>query len=265
MPNTDAFHLLSGYQFVALNDLPLKRERIKAWALQAGLKGTVLIAEEGINFSLFGSSDRLAEWRVWLSDRLGCSAPVLNQQRISESPFQRLKVRVRPEIVTFDRRFDAQGQVGQPVDPHDWNQLLERDDVQLVDTRNRYEVELGSFEGALNPGTESFTDFQQWASDRLDPQRPVAMFCTGGVRCEKASDWLMRQGFADVYQLHGGILSYLEQIDPENSRWHGECFVFDDRVAVNHALEPTGRQLADTRRMTTDGTLDDSPTADHAA
>ncbi|MEM1081133.1 MAG: rhodanese-like domain-containing protein [Pseudomonadota bacterium] len=246
VPRLPSLALLSGYSFQPLTGLPLKRERIKVWLDQAALKGTVLLAAEGINFSLCGPPDRLDQWLAWLGQHLQCATPVLNRQAISDPPFQRLKVRIRPEIVTFEPRLGPHSLTpGEPIAPEHWNALIERHDIQLVDTRNHYEVNIGSFEGALNPDTDSFTEFQQWTESHLDPNRPVAMFCTGGVRCEKASDWLKRQGYAQVYQLKGGILSYLAQVEPAQSKWWGDCFVFDDRVALGHDLRPSGRALSD--------------------
>ena len=242
--HSSALELLSGYQFRALDGLALKRERALVWLKQADMKGTVLLASEGVNFSLCGRADQLEAWLGWLQEHLDATAPVLNRQTVVESPFQRLKVRIRPEIVTFDVAQDGHElEPGIAVSPDDWNALIAQPDMQLVDTRNAYEVQLGSFEGAQDPSTDSFTDFQDWARNSLDRDKPVAMFCTGGVRCEKASDWLKREGFEQVYQLEGGILSYLEVIDVDESKWHGECFVFDDRVALNHDLSPTGSQI----------------------
>jgi len=235
--------LLSGYQFVRLGALALKRERANAFARDRGLKGTVLLAEEGINFSLWGADAALRQWLEWIAESLGADAPLLNRQRSDISPFLRLKVRVRDEIVTFDPaiRPGIDDAPGAALGPEEWNRLLARDGVQIVDTRNDYEYRLGSFEGAINPGTASFSEFKRYCENALDPDRPVAMFCTGGVRCEKASVWLREQGFGDVFQLHGGILGYLAETPDEASRWRGECFVFDDRVSVDARLRPTGR------------------------
>lgn len=246
--------LLSGYQFVSLERLPLRRERAEAFAAARGLKGTVLLAGEGVNFSLHGLRTALEEWLDWLADELGARQPVLNRQRLTESPFQRLKVRVRKEIVTFDPTVrPGADPVGTAVAPDQWNRIIERENIQLVDTRNDYEYRLGSFEGAQNPGTSSFTEFKQWCESELDPARPVAMFCTGGVRCEKASTWLRARGFGEVFQLHGGILAYLAQVRASESRWQGECFVFDDRVSVAEDLVPTGRVVCRGCRLPVEG------------
>ena len=246
--------LLSGYQFLSLERLPLWRERAEAFAAERALKGTVLLAAEGVNFSLFGPRTALAEWLVWLGQQLGAEQPVLNCQPVKSSPFLRLKVRIRKEIVTFDPAVQpCAAAVGAAVVPSDWNDLIERDNVQLVDTRNEYEYRLGSFEGACNPGTNSFVEFKSWCESRLDPDRPVAMFCTGGVRCEKASAWLIGRGFTEVYQLHGGILGYLAETPADRSRWRGECFVFDDRVSLAGDLRPTGRAVCRGCRLPHEG------------
>ncbi|AKS40824.1 oxygen-dependent tRNA uridine(34) hydroxylase TrhO [Wenzhouxiangella marina] len=236
--------LLSAYQFVELADLPLLRERLKVRAESAGLKGTVLIAPEGINFSLGGEREALDAWLDWIATEVGVDAPVLNWQAVEVVPFLRLKVRIRPEIITFDPSLiPGRAPTGRSLSPQDWHELLGRADVQLVDTRNDYEYALGTFEGAADPDIERFTEFGDWALANLEPERPVAMFCTGGVRCEKASAWLLERGYREVYQLDGGILNYLREIPAEQSRWVGECFVFDDRVSVDHSMRPTGRPV----------------------
>ena len=236
--------LLSAYQFIDLDELPLMRERLQVRARELGLKGTVLLATEGVNFSLGGDSKALDEWLAWLARSYGIGDPVINRMVVEQVPFLRLKVRIRPEIITFDPDLRP-GQVatGQALSPDQWQRLLGDDQVQLVDTRNHYEYEIGTFSGAVNPQIDHFTEFRDWAIEHLDPERPVAMFCTGGVRCEKASAWLLANGHDHVYQLHGGILKYLQAIPAGQSRWEGECFVFDDRVSVDHELKPTGRPV----------------------
>lgn len=237
-----SFEIVSGYQFVTLENLAVWRERIEAFAAERELKGTVLLAGEGINFSLSGAASALDEWLDWIARRLECTAPVVNRQSVDAPPFLRLKVRVRDEIVTFDPTVSATPEsTGESLSPTQWNTLLESDELQLVDTRNDYEYRIGTFAGAVNPGTASFTEFKDYCREQLDPEKPVAMFCTGGIRCEKASAWLKASGFSRVYQLHGGILGYLSATPPEASRWRGECFVFDDRTSVDAALRPTGR------------------------
>lgn len=237
-----ALELVAGYQFHPLENLPLTRARVMKACERLRLHGTVLLAPEGINFSLSGPPEALDDWLRWLAEHLGATAPLTNRQAVDAVPFRRLKVRLRPEIVTFDPEASpVHGGRGRALDPLAFNELLARDDVQLVDTRNHYEYAIGSFEGAIDPGTSSFAEFKDWARRELDPERPVAMFCTGGIRCEKASLWMEQAGFPEVYQLHGGILGYLARVPAEQSRWRGECFVFDDRVSVDANLKPTGR------------------------
>ena len=164
--------------------------------------------------------------------------------------FRRFKARRKKEIVTIgDKSVDPRASVGTYVDPHDWNALIDDPETLVIDTRNHYETAIGTFSGALDPQTESFRDFPQWAEETLKPlvaeQGPkrIAMFCTGGIRCEKASSYLQQHGFGEVHHLRGGILSYLEQVPEQQSRWQGECFVFDQRVALNHRLEPGQHSL----------------------
>lgn len=234
--------ILGGYQFVPLENLPLWRERVERFAAENGLKGTVLLAAEGINFSLCGATGVLDEWLGWIERQLGCASPVINRQPVAVEPFLRLRIRVRDEIVTFDKSVTPTRQnTGESLLPAQWNALLENAEVQLIDTRNDYEYRIGSFAGAVNPHTDSFIEFKDYCRERLDPDKPVAMFCTGGVRCEKASAWLRSNGFSRVYQLRGGILGYLSATSAEASRWRGECFVFDDRVSLDASLRPTGR------------------------
>jgi len=252
--DSSACEVLSGYQFVNLERLALWRARIEAHAAHSGLRGTVLLAGEGINFSLSGARGALDEWLNWIASRLGCNAPVINRQPAEAVPFLRLKVRARDEIVTFDPGVTPTPQsAGQPLLPEAWNALLDQEDVQLIDARNDYEYQIGSFERAVNPNIASFTQFKRYCREQLDPDRPVAMFCTGGVRCEKASAWLRQCGFSEVFQLRGGILGYLSATPAEHSRWRGECFVFDDRVSVDAALEATGRRACCGCRRPADG------------
>ena len=236
--------LLSAYCFSDLDRLPLLRERLKVRAGELDLVGTILLASEGINFSLGGEPAAIDAWVDYLAAEHGIQALIINRSVVETVPFLRLKVRIRPEIITFDPDLRP-GQVptGKALAPRQWHALIEGEEVQLVDTRNHYEYEIGSFKSAVDPNIDSFTEFRQWALDHLTPDQPVAMFCTGGVRCEKASAWLLANGFDQVFQLEGGILNYLREIPAEQSLWQGDCYVFDDRVAVDHALQPTGRVL----------------------
>ncbi|MFP4208536.1 MAG: rhodanese-like domain-containing protein [Wenzhouxiangella sp.] len=235
--------LISAYQFIALNDLALIRRRLLDRARALHLHGTVLIAPEGINFSLGGRSSALDAWLERLAGD-GINRLVSHRQPVEVVPFLRLKVRIRSEIIAFEPSLDpGRAATGQPLDAQAWHRLLGEEDIQLVDTRNDYEVRIGSFRGAANPGIDRFTEFADWARVHLDPARPVAMFCTGGVRCEKASARLLADGFDRVYHLRGGILAYLQHFAGQPSLWNGECFVFDDRVSVDPQLRPSARPV----------------------
>ena len=231
------------YQFASLPDYRELREPLRALCGNLALKGSVLLAYEGINGTLAGSRDAIDELVATLrhGDLFGGRLDHLELKFSSAAamPFGRLKVRLKKEIVTFgDTAADPTRQVGTYVEPADWNDLIAAPDTVLIDTRNAFEVELGTFEGAVDPAITSFGQFKQFAARHLDPKRDqkIAMFCTGGIRCEKASSYLLSQGFAEVYHLKGGILNYLEQVAEAKSRWRGECFVFDERVALGHGL-----------------------------
>jgi len=210
--------------------------------LDLGLKGSVLLAPEGINGTVAGPSDRIdalvAELRhgTLFGGRLDNLE--LKFSRSSEMPFQRMKVRLKKEIVTLGAAVDPTRQVGTYVEPADWNELIAAPDTLVIDTRNEFEVAMGTFEGAVDPGLRSFGQFKEFTEQKLDPakHRKIAMFCTGGIRCEKASAYLLAHGFDEVYHLKGGILRYLEDVPATESRWRGECFVFDERVALGHDL-----------------------------
>jgi UPF0176 protein len=231
------------YQFASLPDFRELREPLRELCGGLKLKGSVLLAHEGINGTLAGSRDAIDELVATLrhGDLFGGRLDHLEIKFSSAGamPFGRLKVRLKKEIVTFgDTAADPTRQVGTYVEPADWNTLITAPDTVLIDTRNAFEVELGTFEGAIDPAITSFGQFKQFAARHLDPKRDqkIAMFCTGGIRCEKASSYLLSQGFAEVYHLKGGILNYLEQVAEAKSRWRGECFVFDERVALGHGL-----------------------------
>jgi UPF0176 protein len=231
------------YQFAALPDFRELREPLRAICADLKLRGSVLLAHEGINGTLAGSADAIAELVEELrrGDLFGCRLDNLELKfsAASAMPFQRLKIRLKKEIVTLgDASTDPTRQVGIYVDPADWNDLIAAPDTLVIDTRNAFEVAMGTFAGAIDPGIKSFGQFKEFAARHLDPvtHRRVAMFCTGGIRCEKASAYLLSRGFAAVYHLKGGILKYLEGVPETESRWRGECFVFDDRVALGHGL-----------------------------
>ena len=228
------------------------RDPLAALCRAEGLRGTILLAAEGINGTVSGNRSGLDRMFAWLREHPPMRDLTWKESRHPEHPFGRMKVRLKDEIVSMgvpDVRPDRR--TGTHVPPGQWNELIADPGVTVIDTRNNYEVYLGTFEGALNPATESFRDFPQFVSEHLDPERDrrIAMFCTGGIRCEKASSYLLDRGFEAVYQLDGGILSYLEEVDASESLWSGECFVFDDRVTVDHDLRAGDHEVCPNCRM----------------
>ena len=227
------------YKFVSLDDYQNRRQPLLNLCQQHNITGTILLAAEGINGTIAGTRSSIDTMLAALrSDP--CFADLQHKESIAtKSPFDRLKVRLKREIVTFGiPTVNPSNLVGTYVKPQDWNELIANPDVLVIDTRNQYEVEIGSFAGSIDPHTDSFIEFPEYVATHLDPQqhKHIAMFCTGGIRCEKASSYLLSQGFEHVYHLQGGILKYLEEIPAAESQWEGECFVFDDRVAVTHGL-----------------------------
>lgn len=228
------------YKFVRLNNFVSLRQPLLDLMLSERVRGTLLLAEEGVNGTIAGSREGIDKVLAHLQQE-----PLLNPLDTKESyhdemPFLRSKVKLKKEIVTMGvRGIDPNRSVGTYVKPQDWNALISDPEVLLVDTRNDYEVEIGTFENAINPDTTSFRDFPKYVKNNLDKEKhkKVAMFCTGGIRCEKSTAYLKEQGFEEVYHLQGGILKYLEEVQESDSLWRGECFVFDDRVAVNHQLQ----------------------------
>ncbi len=228
------------YRFVTLEDFHEIREPLLRECLDAGTRGTLLLAHEGINGTIAGSREAIDRVLAYLR-----ADPRLAQLEHKESfdvemPFYRMKVKLKREIVTMGvEGIDPNRVVGTYVKPQDWNALVNDPEVLLIDTRNDYECAIGTFRGAVDPNLTTFREFPDYVKSELDPgrQRKVAMFCTGGIRCEKASAYMLEQGFEEVYHLEGGILKYLEEVPAEESTWEGECFVFDNRVAVNQQLE----------------------------
>ncbi len=229
------------YKFVAIDDPPALRESLLARAREFGIKGTILVAPEGINATIAGPDDGIRRMLAHIRADPRFAALVSKESYVDEVPFGRLKVRLKREIVTLRRpEADPSRQVGTYVKPEDWNALLADPDLLLIDTRNAYEVGIGTFKGAIDPATRRFGEFPDFVAANLDPakHKRVAMFCTGGIRCEKASAYLLSQGFPEVHHLEGGILKYLETIPPDQSLWQGECFVFDERVALEYGVRP---------------------------
>ncbi len=233
--------VLALYKFVQLPDYIELRQSLFDLCIQNRLYGTILLAQEGINGTIAGSRSAIDNLLVFL-DKDGRFNDMESKESVSgEVPFLRMKVKLKKEIVSMGVDSVRPDRLtGTRVEPEDWNELISDPEVLLIDTRNKYEVDIGKFNKALSPETETFRSFPDYVEKQLDPdkQKKVAMYCTGGIRCEKASAYLLEQGFEEVYQLNGGILNYLEKIDADDSLWQGECFVFDGRVAVNQALEP---------------------------
>ncbi len=230
------------YRFVTLDDLPALKAELAALCADTGTRGTILIAPEGINGTLAGPQDGVATMVAHLDRRCGIGRGELKFSAAEDWPFARTKVRIRPEIITMRApEADPSRRVGTYVAPSDWNALIDDPEVLVLDTRNRYETKVGGFAGAVDPAIDSFTDFKTYVETALDPaeHRKVAMFCTGGIRCEKASAYMLSKGFESVFHLKGGILQYLEDVPQEDSRWEGDCYVFDGRVAVGHGLART--------------------------
>ena len=233
-------HVAALYKFTEIKDPKSLKAIIHPAMKSRHIYGTLICAPEGINGTISGAKPDL-DWLVaTLGREIGLNAADIKWSTADKAPFKRQKFKLKPEIVT--RRLpgvDAVRQTGEFVAPEDWNKIVDNPDIPVIDTRNFYETQLGSFEGAIDPGTESFTDFPAFIDANFDPdrQKDIAMFCTGGIRCEKASAYLRHKGFRNVYQLHGGILKYLEKIPEDQSRWRGECFVFDDRVSLSHGLK----------------------------
>jgi len=228
------------YKFVHLDNFEALRQPLLDCMMKHHVRGTLLLAHEGINGTIAGSREDVDAVLNWLNAD-GRLAPIdFKESFHQEMPFHRSKVKLKKEIVTMGiEDIDPTRSVGTYVAPKDWNQLISDPEVTLIDTRNDYEYEIGTFRNAVNPNTESFREFPAYASENLDPKKhkKVAMFCTGGIRCEKSTAFMKQQGFEEVYHLQGGILKYLEDVPQEESLWEGECFVFDERVAVNHQLE----------------------------
>ena len=247
------FSIAAFYKFTKISLLSELQTEFYEFLNSSGIKGTVLLAEEGINGTVSGSSKSIAKFKNFLFEKDLLSESDFKVSSADFMPFPRLKVKLKKEIVTIgDCEINPGEKVGEYVDPLDWNQLITDEDVLVLDTRNTYEVSIGSFEGAIQPETTNFREFPGWAEtegSKLPKDKKIAMFCTGGIRCEKASSLLKDKGFEKVYHLKGGILNYLEKVKPEESLWNGECFVFDDRVALNHKLEPGSYDLCHGCRM----------------
>jgi len=236
--------VVSFYRFLDLEDPQKLGSSLQSLCDEKGLLGTILLAEEGVNGTLAGSREAVEAVFAWLSDTLALEEPIeARWTEAAEAPFRRMRVRSKREIVTLGRPdIRPQRSTGRHVSPDEWNAIIENPETLVIDTRNHYEIEVGTFPNAVDPGTDSFRQFPKFAEQlaEADKDRPLAMFCTGGIRCEKATALMLELGFHEVCQLQGGILNYLEQIAEEDQRWIGECFVFDSRVAVDRDLAEGG-------------------------
>jgi UPF0176 protein len=238
------WHVVALYRFVTLEDTAAVQAQLQPTLKAWGVVGTLLLAPEGVNGTLAAPfSETLEDLVQVLDDTLGVRQGEIKYATASEKPFRRLRVRLKKEIITMRQETARPDHcVGTYVDPQDWNALIQDPDVLVLDTRNAYEVSIGTFQNAVNPNTERFTEFAPFVESRYSPatHKKVAMFCTGGIRCEKASSYMLQQGFEEVYHLKGGILNYLEQVSASESTWQGACYVFDRRVGVRHGLQESG-------------------------
>ncbi|WP_070965771.1 rhodanese-related sulfurtransferase [Vibrio sonorensis] len=246
------------YKFVELNDHEALRAPITELMEANQIRGTLLLASEGINGTVASTREGIDTLLNWLNQEPRLKDTVYKESYTDQQPFNRTKVKLKKEIVTMGvEGIDPRHVVGTYVKPEEWNALISDPEVFVVDTRNDYEIEIGTFEGAVNPDTETFREFPDYVKNNMDPakHKKVAMFCTGGIRCEKSTAYMKEQGFDEVYHLEGGILKYLEEVPEEESLWKGDCYVFDGRVAVNHQLERGDYEMCNACRLPI--TLDD--------
>jgi UPF0176 protein len=240
------------YRFVRLEDYQALREPLLDVMNDHGIRGTLLLAREGINGTVAGSRQAIDTLLDWLRRDPHLAGLDYKESYTDRPPFKRTRVKLKKEIVTLGvPGIDPNRVVGTYVSPKDWNALISDPDVLVIDTRNDYEARVGSFRSAINPETATFREFPEYVSQNLDPahHKKVAMFCTGGIRCEKSTALLKQLGFDEVYHLKGGILKYLEEVPESSTLWEGECFVFDERVTVNHALEKGSYEQCNACRM----------------
>ena len=240
------FVVVAFYKFVAIDDPAGLQDVLAKFCEAHEIKGTIIIAREGLNATVSAAESGIGELIAALRADDRFRDIDAKYSHAPDHPFKRLKIKIKPEIVTLGQPSVSPAiTTAKAVDPKDWNALVSASDVLLIDTRNDYEVRIGSFPGAVNPETRSFGEFPEFVDHHLaaDPTRRIAMFCTGGIRCEKASAYLLARGFTNVYQLRGGILSYLERVAPDQSLWQGECFVFDERVALQEGVRQGHHRL----------------------
>jgi|TARA_B110000046_G_scaffold158811_1_gene170991 UPF0176 protein len=234
-----AFVVIAMYKFVRLDDYQTMQPILLSFCQERQIFGTILLAEEGINGTVVGSRQDLGELLTFLKTDSRLSDLEHKESYSEDIPFHRMKVKLKKEIVTMGQpNIKPSHRTGIRIQPKQWNEIISDPDVILIDARNEYEFQVGSFKDAISPGTTNFREFPDFVNNNLEGQKTkkIAMFCTGGIRCEKASTYMLEQGFEEVYQLNGGILKYLEEIEQDESLWEGECFVFDSRISVDHQL-----------------------------
>jgi len=248
----NAYLVCALYRFATLDNYAALRQPLLDLMLSNDVRGTLLLAQEGVNGTICGESQAVSTVLDWLRADERLTGLTVKESYAKDMPFYRTKVKLKKEIVTMGvEGVDPKRVVGTYVKPQHWNELISDPEVLLIDTRNDYEVKIGRFESALNPNTKTFREFPDYVEQQLDPtqHKKIAMYCTGGIRCEKSTAYLKSQGFEEVYHLEGGILKYLEEVPESESLWRGECFVFDNRVTVNHALEPGSYDQCNACRM----------------
>lgn len=239
------YDVVAFYKFVAIEDCDTFAPSLKQAMIDRDVMGTILLAQEGINGTISGLPESITQILDIIKSHDGLDDLPYKTSHAPAHVFNRAKVKVKPSLISLgaeiDSTIDPNKVVGEYVEPHDWNELINDPEVVLIDTRNDYEYYAGTFEGAIDPKITRFRDLPEFVNNNYDPKvhKKVAMFCTGGIRCEKSTAWMLQQGFENVYHLKGGILKYLEEVPQEQSKWKGDCYVFDERVGVNHDLEPS--------------------------
>jgi len=240
--NKSFFKVAAFYKFTKLSNTSDLHETIMQFLAKNKIKGTILLAHEGINGTVAGSSESIDQFRDFLKIHDLFQSKNFKTSYSNKAPFPRLKVKLKNEIVSIGTELaNPKKTLGTYVKPEEWNDLIDDEDVLVLDARNKYEYSIGTFKDSIQPKTTNFREFPKWVEElensQIDKNKKIAMFCTGGIRCEKASSLMKAKGFNNIFHLQGGILNYFDKIDPEHSMWEGECFVFDDRVALNHNLE----------------------------
>jgi UPF0176 protein len=232
------YQIITFYEFKKLRDLENLKKSLQAAMRENSVVGTIIIAEEGFNSTVCGEPESIEKF-VEAAERILETKIRYKSSFHEQKPFRRVYVKIKPEIVTLKQKVDIEKGIGTHVSPEKWNEIISDEEVFLLDTRNNYEFQVGTFKGAVNPETKKFSDLPKFIAENLDPakHKKIAMFCTGGIRCEKFAPFMKQIGFENVFQLEGGILKYLEEIPENESLWQGECFVFDDRVTVDESLQ----------------------------